>query len=54
MPTYAYKCRECDHTFEQKLTISEHDHDEPKCPKCKSDKVEHAFGTFFAKTTSKA
>jgi putative FmdB family regulatory protein len=53
MPTYEYKCRGCGHTFEQKLTVSEHDQLRPKCPKCQSKKVEHAFNAFFAKTDSK-
>lgn len=37
MPTYNYKCTECDHTFEKRQKIS----DEPikECPKCKG-KVE--------------
>lgn len=35
MPNYDYRCTECDHTFEQQLTIARRD--EPvsvPCPKC--------------------
>lgn len=54
MPTYKYKCEDCGHHFEKALSITEHDVLKPECPKCQGNKVVHAFGDFFAKTSSKS
>ncbi|RIK78436.1 FmdB family transcriptional regulator [candidate division KSB1 bacterium] len=53
MPTYEYRCKECGHQFLEALRVAEHDKKKPQCPKCKSQKVEQVFSTFFAKTSSK-
>lgn len=53
MSTYEYKCKDCGHKFEKVLTIEEHGKHKPQCPECKSNDVEHAFSSFFAKTDSK-
>jgi len=41
MPTYAYQCRECEHTFEVQQSFS----DDPieKCPNCGGE-VKKVFG----------
>ncbi len=54
MATYEYRCANCGHQFEKVLTIKEHDRARPKCPECKSSKVEQVYSVFFAKTDSKA
>jgi len=36
MPTFDYKCNNCDHIFEKFKRLSE-DLDLEKCPKCKSE-----------------
>jgi putative FmdB family regulatory protein len=33
MPTYQYKCKKCEHTFEKQQHWNDQD---PECPKCKS------------------
>jgi putative FmdB family regulatory protein len=42
MPTYDYKCRGCDHQFEELQSFSE----PPltKCPSCKKNKLARLFG----------
>lgn len=40
MPNYAFKCENCDHTFDEMLSLG--DRDKPiksPCPKCKKKKV---------------
>ena len=34
MPTYVYRCEQCQETFEQVETMSEHGASKPQCPKC--------------------
>lgn len=54
MPLYEYQCRECGHVFSLRLSIEEHEKKRPKCPKCDSRKLEHRYGSFFAKTAKKS
>jgi putative FmdB family regulatory protein len=54
MPTYEYRCLECDHTFEQPARMSDHETQRPACPSCGSEKVEQVFSSFFAKTSRKS
>jgi putative FmdB family regulatory protein len=54
VPTYEYRCLDCDHKFIEVLTVSEHEKHKAKCPKCKSEKVEQVFSDFYAKTSRKA
>ncbi|MEJ2678039.1 MAG: zinc ribbon domain-containing protein [Gemmatimonadota bacterium] len=54
MPTYEYRCLECDEVFERPEHISEHTDAHPKCPICGSEKVEQVFSSFFAKTSKKS
>jgi len=40
MPNYAFKCENCDHSFDEMLSLSERDGPIKKpCPKCKKKKV---------------
>ncbi len=54
MPTYEYRCLECDTVFEQPAKMSEHETNRPACPACGSGNVEQVFSTFFAKTSRKS
>ena len=54
MPIYEYRCQGCGREFTLILSISEHDKAKPKCPKCKSAKVQHAVSAVFVKTSRKA
>ena len=49
MPTYSYKCRKCDHRFQEILSFKEYEEGKRKCPKCGSRSVEQILETFFAK-----
>ena len=53
MPLYEYVCRKCQKKFSAVLTLQEHAAKKVKCPKCKSQDVEHVIEPFFAKTASK-
>lgn len=44
MPTYEYKCLECDKAFSLVLFISEHD---KKCPECGSKSVKQLMSVFM-------
>lgn len=54
MPTYDYRCQACRKAFKIVQTISEHEKARPKCPKCKSTKVERVFTGAFVKTSKKS
>jgi len=54
MPTYEYTCKECNKTFTQILTISEHEKTKVTCPKCNSKKVEQRPAAFFAVSAKKS
>ena len=54
MPTYNYVCEKCDHKFETRLTMKEHDKRKVTCPKCHSNKVRQLPGSFFAITSKKS
>jgi putative FmdB family regulatory protein len=54
MPVYDYLCSDCHKEFEIVLTLNEHDHQEPKCPKCGSKNVEQEAAAFFAVTSKKS
>ena len=45
MPTYEYRCKECDERFELSWRLEEREQ-LAVCPKCKSAKVEPAFSSF--------
>jgi putative FmdB family regulatory protein len=54
MPTYEYRCRECQHVFDRVEPLAEHGHKAPACPRCKSRSVQQVMTSFFAKTSHKA
>ena len=53
MPTYEYRCRDCENVFDRIEPLSEHGSRTPSCPKCKSRNVEQVLTSFFAKTSHK-
>ncbi len=54
MPVYEYLCNDCQHSFEKILTLSEHEHEPVKCPKCESENVVQEPARFFAFTDKKS
>ena len=54
MPTYEYRCLECQAAFECCETMKEHEAAQPKCPKCGSERVERLLSAFTAKTRRKS
>ncbi len=54
MPHYEYLCAACGKKFSLVLTITEHDQDKVKCPKCGSTKVEQQWAAFYATTSKKS
>ena len=54
MPVYDYICKDCQHSFELVLTLSEHDKDNIRCPKCESKNVEQDAAAFYAVTSKKS
>lgn len=53
MPLYEYVCKKCHKKFGEVLTLNEHESKKVRCPKCKSQDLEHVLEPFFAKTASK-
>jgi putative FmdB family regulatory protein len=53
MVLYDYICKKCHKKFREMLTIKEHETGKLKCPKCKSQDLEHVIEPFYAKTSSK-
>jgi len=54
MPTYDYRCQACRRAFQIVQTISAHEKARPKCPKCKSTRVERVLTGAFVKTSRKS
>ncbi len=54
MPTYVYRCEQCQEIFDRVETISEHGASTPRCPKCGGDKVVSVPAPFTAKTAKKS
>jgi putative FmdB family regulatory protein len=54
MPTYVYRCDQCQETFERVETMSEHGASKPRCPNCGGDQVVTVPAPFTAKTTKKS
>ncbi|HEY5895445.1 MAG TPA: zinc ribbon domain-containing protein [Chthoniobacterales bacterium] len=54
MPTYDYECPDCGKRFTVKTSISEHEKEKPKCPKCGSTKTKAVPEPFFAVTSKKS
>lgn len=60
MPTYEYRCLDCGKMWERTEHIAEHEEvavhasPAPRCPQCKSERVEPLVSAFFAKTARKS
>lgn len=60
MPTYEYRCTDCNEVWERSEHIAEHEDvaqhaaAPPRCPSCDSDKVEPVFSSFYARTSRKS
>lgn len=54
MPTYEFKCKQCDHRFQLMESISEHDRHKEKCPQCKSGDIEVLISEVNVKTARKS
>jgi putative FmdB family regulatory protein len=54
MPTYQYRCAECERTFERTETISEHEKAKPQCPECGSREVSAVPARVYVVTTKKS
>lgn len=58
MPTYEFRCNDCEAVFEIEESVNEHDRDlrehKAKCPKCRSVNVAPQVATFEVKTTRKS
>lgn len=55
MPTYAYRCRECDATFDKRMSISAYSAGEPvACPTCSSEHTERTFTSVNVLTGSRS
>ena len=54
MPTYEYRCQDCDKEFSLVLSMTRHDREQVVCPGCGSHRVTQKFSPFFAKTSRKS
>ena len=54
MPTYEFLCEKCQKTFEQTMTISEHEQGKFRCPTCKSTRVVPQLSGFVGQTKKKS
>lgn len=54
MPTYMYRCDQCESEFSQIMSIREYNETKVACPKCKSTEVKQQLTEFIAKTSRKS
>ncbi len=54
MATYPYHCAKCNKDFDVAMKISDAGKKKVKCPKCKGEKVQRVYSSFFAKTSRKS
>ena len=54
MPTYEYRCQQCQKEFALVMSMKEHDQAKVKCPACQSPDVVQQYSLFFAKTSKKS
>ncbi|MFO8233639.1 MAG: zinc ribbon domain-containing protein [Longimonas sp.] len=53
MPTYQYRCTNCEHDFALKATVAEYDDGlDATCPKCGSDEVKRRIGDIMISSGS--
>jgi putative FmdB family regulatory protein len=53
MPVYDYVCNDCNKTFEQILTLRQHD-GQIRCPHCGGKNVRQQAAAFYAVTSKKS
>ena len=54
MPTYEYRCQDCQRVFDRVEPLAEHGGKTPQCPSCHSKRVVQVPTAFFAKTSHKS
>jgi putative FmdB family regulatory protein len=54
MPTYEYKCLDCDKVSVLNLSLGEHSRGNMTCPECKSRRLEQVISAISAKTSRKS
>lgn len=54
MPTYEYRCENCDKEFTLHLSISEHEQGNITCPYCNEGRIVRQYSPFYAKTSRKS
>jgi putative FmdB family regulatory protein len=54
MPVYDYVCNDCNKTFEQTLTLRQHDGQKIQCPHCGGKNVKQEAAAFYAVTSKKS
>lgn len=54
MPVYEYRCEKCGHLFERTESMAQHEKAHPRCPECRSPRVQRVFGAFSPKTSRKS
>lgn len=54
MPTYEYRCKDCDRTFVLHQSLAERNSGPIKCTQCQGTNVEQVLSTFVAVTSKKS
>jgi putative FmdB family regulatory protein len=54
MPIYDYRCEDCEHEFELRETMSEHESAKHECPKCGGARLRRVFAGAFVQTSRKS
>jgi putative FmdB family regulatory protein len=54
MPSYEFKCENCNKRFTLTLSISEYEKKKMECPKCNSRKIKQQISSFQTVTSKKS
>jgi len=54
MPTYEYRCLNCNKPFTVAMSISEYEKGKVKCPKCGKRRVKQQITQFMVQTSKKS
>ena len=54
MPTYQYKCEDCNEVESRVESIVEHGREPVRCSACGSERVTQVLAPFYAKTVKKS
>ena len=54
MPMYEFECKKCGHQFEKVMSMTEHDEEKVRCPKCESEEVKHLIESVYVTTSKKS